>query len=118
MDIVICEVVLRDGLQLTEKILSTQEKRSLIDRLYAAGVPELDASNFAPPSILPQFADAELVVAYARSIVRPNRQWVVGALAPNPRGAIRAIGAGAQRLYMPVSASHSHNLANLRKTPD
>jgi hydroxymethylglutaryl-CoA lyase len=37
---------------------------------------------------------------------------------PNRKGAERAIAAGAQVLYSIVSVSRSHNLANVRRTPD
>ena len=37
---------------------------------------------------------------------------------PNLKGAQRAIETGADLLLVPLSASHAHSLANLRKTPD
>ena len=39
-------------------------------------------------------------------------------LVPNLKGAERAIDAEADLLLVPLSASHAHSLANLRKTPD
>ena len=43
---------------------------------------------------------------------------VVSVLVPNLKGAERAIAAEADLLLVPLSASHAHSLANLRKTPD
>ena len=39
-------------------------------------------------------------------------------LVPNLKGAQRAIECGAHSLLVPLSASHAHSLANLRKAPD
>ena len=39
-------------------------------------------------------------------------------LVPNLKGAERAIESGADAMLVPLSASHAHSLANLRKTPD
>ena len=39
-------------------------------------------------------------------------------LVPNLKGAERAIDVAAHALLVPLSASHAHSLANLRKTPD
>jgi hydroxymethylglutaryl-CoA lyase len=38
-------------------------------------------------------------------------------LVPNLKGAERAIESGADLMLLPLSASHAHSLANLRKTP-
>jgi len=42
----------------------------------------------------------------------------VSVLVPNLKGAERAIDSGAHAMLLPLSASHAHSLANLRKTPD
>jgi hydroxymethylglutaryl-CoA lyase len=39
-------------------------------------------------------------------------------LVPNLKGAERALDANAEMMLLPLSASHAHSLANLRKTPD
>jgi hydroxymethylglutaryl-CoA lyase len=39
-------------------------------------------------------------------------------LVPNLKGAERAIECGAQAMLLPLSASHAHSLANLKRTPD
>ncbi len=39
-------------------------------------------------------------------------------LVPNLKGAEKAIETGADLMVVPLSASHAHSLANLRKTPD
>src|SRR5258708_3654198 len=42
----------------------------------------------------------------------------VSVLVPNLRGAEGALASGADLMLVPLSASHAHSLANLRKTPD
>ncbi len=39
-------------------------------------------------------------------------------LVPNVKGAERALASGADLMLLPLSASHAHSLANLRKPPD
>jgi hydroxymethylglutaryl-CoA lyase len=114
----ICETGPRDGLQLVEQIMPMAAKKAMIAALARSGLPEVDAASFVPPQRFPQFADAAEIVAEARACSRTSNGWVVGALVPNRKGAERAIAAGAQALYSIVSVSRSHNLANVRRTPD
>lgn len=67
-----------------------------------------------PAHLLPQLADTEAVLAHACS--KPG--LLASVLVPNLKGAERALAAGAQSMVVPLSASHAHSLANLRKTPD
>jgi hydroxymethylglutaryl-CoA lyase len=53
-------------------------------------------------------------VAFARTL--PG--LVTSVLVPNLKGAERAIELQADLMLVPLSASHAHSLANLRKTPD
>lgn len=112
-DVQICEVGPRDGLQLVRQVMPTQTKREWIEALARCGFGEIDATSFVPPQAFPQFADAAELVQTARAV---SAQWRVGALVPNAKGAERAISAGAQMLYCIVSASHSHSMANTRRT--
>jgi hydroxymethylglutaryl-CoA lyase len=114
VDIHVCEVGLRDGLQLVKAILPTTAKTALLDMFADAGFVEIDVAGFVPPHIIPQFADAAAVMAHALAL--PNIR--AGALVPNVKGASRAIAAGADVLYTVVSVSRAHNLANVRRTPD
>lgn len=111
-DILICEVGPRDGLQNLDIFLPTAAKCALIDVIAAAGVAEVDAGSFVPPKIVPQFADVDAVVAHALGRGGP----AVGALSPNLKGAERALAAGVDVLYFVISASETHNRANVRRT--
>ncbi|WP_287143301.1 hydroxymethylglutaryl-CoA lyase [Achromobacter sp.] len=111
--VLISEVGPRDGLQSVAATMPTEDKLRWIDALVAAGVREIEVASFVPARLLPQMADAAEVVAYAARI--PG--LTVMALVPNLRGAEAALRAGVHKLTMPVSASHAHSLANVRKTP-
>lgn len=108
------EVGLRDGLQSIATALPTARKREWIAAAYAAGVREIEVGSFVPARLLPQLADTADVVAYAKTL--PG--LFVSVLVPNLKGAERALAAGVDLLLVPLSASHAHSLANLRKTPD
>jgi hydroxymethylglutaryl-CoA lyase len=114
-DVHICEVGPRDGLQLVRQVMPTATKRAWLVALAQCGFPEIDATSFVPPQAFPQFADAAEIVPAA---LGASAQWRVGALVPNAKGAERAIAAGAQMLYGIVSASHSHSMANTRRSRD
>lgn len=113
-DVLISEVGPRDGLQSVKATMPTEAKRRWIDALVAAGLAEIEVGSFVPARLLPQMADAAEVVRHA--ITHPG--VTVMALVPNLRGAEAALAAGAHKLTLPVSASHAHSLANVRKTPD
>lgn len=108
------EVGLRDGLQSIATIVPTAQKIEWIDAAYAAGQREIEVGSFVPARLLPQLADTAEVLAHAKTL--PG--LVASVLVPNLQGAERAIACGAGLMVLPLSASHAHSLANLRKTPD
>lgn len=111
---VINEVGLRDGLQSIASTLPTEKKLAWIHDAYIAGMREMEVGSFVPPKLLPQLADTAELVAYAKTF--PG--LFVSVLVPNLKGAERAIASGADLMILPISASHQHSLANVRKTPD
>lgn len=82
----VVEVGLRDGLQTVPKVLTTDEKLLIVDRLLDAGAREIEVASFAHPKVLPQLGDAEAVLA---GVPRPPGVSY-RALVPNLRGAERA----------------------------
>jgi hydroxymethylglutaryl-CoA lyase len=112
--VVVREVGLRDGLQSIATVLSTARKCEWIADAVAAGITEIEVGAFVPPRLMPQLADTAQVLAFARTL--PGLKASV--LVPNLKGAERALDAGADLMLLPLSASHAHSLANLRKTPD
>ena len=112
--VVIREVGLRDGLQSIARVLPTAHKIEWIRDAHAAGQREIEVGSFVPARLLPQLADTAELVAFAKTL--PG--LTVSVLVPNLKGAERAIESGADLMLLPLSASHAHSLANLRKTPD
>ena len=108
------EVGLRDGLQSIARTLPTAQKLQWIQGAYDAGIREIEVGSFVPPQLLPQLADTAELVAFAKTL--PG--LMVSVLVPNLKGAERAMDSGADWMLLPLSASHAHSLANLRKTPD
>jgi hydroxymethylglutaryl-CoA lyase len=111
---VIREVGLRDGLQSIATTLPSEQKREWIRAAHEAGQREIEVGSFVPARLLPQLADTAELVAFAKTL--PG--LFVSVLVPNLRGAENAIAAEADLMIVPLSASHAHSLANLRKTPD
>ena len=108
------EVGLRDGLQSIARTLPTAQKLEWLHAAYAAGLREIEVGSFVPARLLPQLADTAELVAAARAL--PG--LVTSVLVPNLRGAQAALEHQADLMLLPISASHAHSLANLRKTPD
>ena len=111
---IVREVGLRDGLQSIQTILPTAQKIEWIQQAYAAGQREIEVGSFVPPKLMPQLADTWEVLAFAKTL--PGLKASV--LIPNLKGAERALEGDAHLMVLPLSASHAHSLANLRKTPD
>lgn len=111
---VIREVGLRDGLQSIRTVMPTERKKEWLRDAVAAGQREVEVGSFVPPKLLPQMADTAEVLAYAKTL--PG--LFASVLVPNLRGAEAALAGDADLMLLPLSASHEHSLANLRKTPD
>jgi len=111
---IIREVGLRDGLQSISRVVPTAAKLQWIQAAYDAGQREIEVGSFVPARLLPQLADTAEVLVFAKTL--PG--LVASVLVPNLKGAERAIAEGAEWMLVPLSASHAHSLANLRKTPD
>ncbi|MGW1741966.1 hydroxymethylglutaryl-CoA lyase [Nocardia sp. NPDC001965] len=109
------DVTLRDGLQLTGKPLDTERKVALIRELLALGVPELEIGSMARADLVPPLADSLDVIA-ALTPAELAKCWVWVA---TPRHVEKAAAAGARNFQYCLSASDSHNQANIgRSTED
>lgn len=103
------DVTLRDGLQLTGKPLPTDRKVALVRSLLAAGVPELEIGSLARGDMVPPLADTLDVVA-ALTPDELERCWVWVA---TPRHVEKAVAAGARNVQYCLSVSDAHNNANI-----
>lgn len=108
--ILVQEVAPRDGLQIEPGFVPTEDKIRLVNACSAAGFSRIEVSSFVSPRSVPMLRDAEQVFA---GITRhPGTIYV--ALIPNLRGAERALAAQADELNLVMSASETHNRANMQ----
>lgn len=108
--LIVQEVSPRDGLQIEPTWVETADKIALIDQLSLAGFSRIEAGSFVSPKAIPALRDGEQVFQGIER--RPGVIYV--ALIPNLKGAQRAIESHADELNLVMSASQTHNLANMR----
>ncbi|MBF8189232.1 hydroxymethylglutaryl-CoA lyase [Nonomuraea sp. K274] len=103
------DVTLRDGLQLTGKPLPAEVKLALARELLGLGVPSLEIGSLARPDLVPPMAGTLEVIA-GLTAEELARCWVWVA---TPKHVRRAAEAGAVNFQYCLSASDTHNRANL-----
>jgi hydroxymethylglutaryl-CoA lyase len=108
------DVTLRDGLQLTAKMLPTERKVDIARELLSLGVPALEIGSMARPDLVPPLADTLDVIA-ALTPEELERCWIWVA---TPRHVEKAAVAGARHFQYCFSASDSHNKANIGRTAE
>ncbi|OZI72058.1 hydroxymethylglutaryl-CoA lyase [Bordetella genomosp. 12] len=105
----IVEVSPRDGLQNEKEFVPTDIKVELVDRLSAAGFPNVEAASFVSPKWVPQMADgAEVMGRIAR---RPGTIYSV--LTPNLKGLEGALAAKADEIVIFGAASEAFSQKNI-----
>lgn len=112
MSVLISEVGPRDGLQSVTSVMPTEHKLAWIRALHDAGLREIEVCSCVPATSLPQMADALQIIRFATTL--PG--LTVMALVPNLKGAQDALSAGVHKITIPISASHAHSMANVRKS--
>src|SRR5262244_1974340 len=112
--VTVCEVGTRDGFQIEPDFIATERKIEVVNRLSATGMPRIEVTSFVSPKAVPALKDAEAVMAGIKR--RPGTRY--SALVPNDKGAVRAVDAGVDEIHTVISASESHNLANVNMTVD
>jgi hydroxymethylglutaryl-CoA lyase len=112
--ITIVEVAPRDGLQAEDRILSTNAKLELLDRLVDAGHSVIEATSFVSAKAVPQLADAEELMKR----VKPRAGVRYTALVPNENGLERALACGLREIAVFASASESYSRKNLNRSRD
>ncbi|MDF1563052.1 MAG: hydroxymethylglutaryl-CoA lyase [Deltaproteobacteria bacterium] len=113
--VILCECWARDGLQSIPKVISTDDKVEMIDRIIDSGVKKLEVTSFSHPKLLPQFADSVEVLKRIKRV--DDVTYVV--LMPNAKGFERfetcvKEGYGADEIILMISASEAHNTVNFR----
>lgn len=109
------DVTLRDGLQLTGKVLDVDVRVQLARSLLSAGIPELEIGSMARPDLVPPMAGTLDIVGQLTP-EELDRCWVWVA---TPRHVVRAAEAGVRNFQYCLSVSDAHNKANIgRLTED
>jgi hydroxymethylglutaryl-CoA lyase len=110
--VILEEQGLRDGLQSLNKPVPTEMKIQIIEQLVDAGLKRLQVVSFVHPRLVPQMADAEVII---KSL--PKRDDIVfSGLALNLKGVERAAQTGLRHLAISLSASNTHSLKNTNMT--
>ena len=104
----IIDVTPRDGLQDLKQFVETAVKVELVNRLVEARVQWIEVTSFVSPKMVPQMADAEVVLS---QLPAGAAEWI--ALIPNRRGYDRAKLTQAGYLTYVVSASPRHQQDNV-----
>lgn len=105
----IVEVSPRDGLQNEKSEVSTADKIELVDRLSAAGFPNIEAASFVSPKWIPQMADSAQVMAG----IKRDPRIIYSVLTPNMKGFDAAMAAGANEVVIFGAASESFSQRNI-----
>ncbi|MDR6557482.1 hydroxymethylglutaryl-CoA lyase [Arthrobacter pascens] len=110
------DVTLRDGLQLTGKVLPTERKIETVRELLHLGVPAIELGSMARPDLVPTMANT-LDVVRALTPEELDKCWIWVAT-PGHVAKAAAAGAGARNFQYCLSASDSHNKANIGRTTE
>jgi hydroxymethylglutaryl-CoA lyase len=115
--IFINDVGVRDGFQIEKNFIPTETKIALIDQLSGTGLAKIEATSFVHPKFVPNMADAETVLANIKRV----GGVMISALTPNVKGMERAVachssGARIDEMNLFMSASETHNMANVKRT--
>ncbi len=124
--VTLADITVRDGFQHLEKFISTKAKIFYAQELILAGCKHIEVTNLGNPYVMPQFVDAEEVLASLRSDRFRKKcerkginldEVVITAVTIREPGVDRAIalkekGIGPDRVLMMVSTEEKHHYAN------
>ena len=112
MDVTLCDVGPRDGLQNDRLMLEPPVRAELCNRLAATGLPRIECGSFVNPKVVPQMAGAAEVFGALRRI----DGVVYAALALNGRGLDDAVAAGADEIHLAYPLSDTFCARNQNTT--
>ncbi len=113
MNVTVCDVAPRDGLQNEETHLDPETRAELVNRLAAAGLPRIEAVSFVNPARVPQMGGAEEVVA---GIERQDGVVYAG-LVLNEKGYDRLAQTGLDEAHFAFAATETFNRRNQNASP-
>jgi hydroxymethylglutaryl-CoA lyase len=105
----IVEVGPRDGLQNEKQTISAEIKIDLVNRLTAAGFPNIEAASFVSPKWVPQMATSTDVM----NAITRKPGTIYSALVPNMKGFEAALAARADEVVIFGAASEAFSQKNI-----
>jgi hydroxymethylglutaryl-CoA lyase/(R)-citramalyl-CoA lyase len=108
VNVTVCDVGPRDGLQNEAKTLEPEVRAELVNRLARAGLRRIEAVSFVSPTRVPQMAGAEEVV---EGIERRDGVVYAG-LVLNEQGYDRLAAAGLEEAHFAFGATETFNSRN------
>lgn len=122
--ITIHDTTVREGFQREERLIPTDAKLWVVRQLVKAGFKRIEVTNFANPSRLPQFADAEELLKQIRThrtLIPFLADVEISAVTINQKAVDRALaahrqGAGPDRILLVISVSDAYQQANTGMT--
>jgi hydroxymethylglutaryl-CoA lyase/(R)-citramalyl-CoA lyase len=108
MQVLICDVGPRDGLQNEPEVLPPETRAELVGRLAAVGLRRIEAVSFVRDDRVPQMGGAEEVIAR----VRPHEGVELSGLVLNERGWERFAASGLDRVNVTFAATETFNQRN------
>src|SRR5438132_11155301 len=112
MNVIICDVGPRDGVQKEHETLDATVSAEFVNRLGAAALPRIEAASFVRPDAVPQMAGAEEVVA---AIERRDGTEYSG-LALNEQGYERLAASGLDRVNFTLAATETFSRRNANQS--
>jgi len=114
MRLYINDVAVRDGFQIEKAFIPTATKVEVVNQLSRTGLHKIEVTSFVSAKAVPALADANDVLAAIERV--PGVTYV--ALVPNLRGVHNAVAAPRRpdEVNGVVSASETHNRANINRT--
>jgi isopropylmalate/homocitrate/citramalate synthase len=108
MQVLLCDVGPRDGLQNEPEVLPPESRAELVDLLAAAGLARIEAVSFVRDDRVPQMGGAEEVV----ELVQRREGVELSGLVLNERGWERFAAAVLDRVNVTFAATETFNLRN------
>ena len=105
----IVEVGPRDGLQNEKQTIAAEIKIDLVNRLTAAGFPNIEAASFVSPKWVPQMATSTDVM----NAITRKPGTIYSALVPNMKGFEAALAARADEVVIFGAASEAFSQKNI-----
>lgn len=108
MNVTLCDVAPRDGLQSLDLVVPPETRAELAGRLAAAGLPRVEVASFVRDERVPAMAGAEAVV----SALPPAGETTWAGLVLNERGYERLSATGLQEVHLTFAVTETFQERN------